>query len=170
MRSASLACVSYDDAMSKDAFQDHYPDDVAHCYGCGYLNEQGHQIKSRWDGDEAVCVFRPEPYHTSLRGYVYGGLVASLIDCHSMGTAAGTWMRAHGVEIGDAPTERFVTASLKVDYLKPTPIDCELEIRARATEIGERKVIVDSEVIADGVVTARGHTIAVRMLEPFVPR
>ena len=151
--------------MDNKAFQDYYPDDVAHCYGCGYLNEHGHRIKSRWDGDEAVCTFRPEPYHTSFLGYVYGGLVASLVDCHSIGTAAAAWMRADEMEIGEVPTARFVTGSLKVDYLKPTPIDCELEIRARATEVGERKVIVDSEVIADGVVTARGHTIAVRMPE-----
>ena len=86
-----------------------------------------------------------------------------------MGTAAAAWMRANGMEIGEVPTARFVTASLKVDYLKPTPIDCQLEIRARAIEVGERKVIVDSKVIADGVVTARGHTIAVRMPDHLIP-
>jgi acyl-coenzyme A thioesterase PaaI-like protein len=154
--------------MQDKAFQDYYPDDVAHCYGCGNLNEHGYRIKSRWDGDEAVCTYRPKPYHTSMPGYVYGGLVASLIDCHSMGTAAAAWMRANGMEIGEVPTERFVTGSLRVDYLKPTPIDCELEIRARATEVGKRKVVVDAEVIAQGVVTARGHTIAVRMPESMV--
>jgi len=156
--------------MSNRAFQDYYPDDVAHCYGCGHLNEHGHQIKSRWDGDESVCTFRPRPYHTSFIGYTYGGLVASLVDCHSMGTAAAAWMRANGMEIGEVPTARFVTGSLKVDYLEPTPIDCELVIRARATEVGERKVIVDSEVIADDVVTARGHTIAVRMPDHLVAK
>jgi len=155
--------------MTIRAFQDHYPDDVACCYGCGHLNEQGYRIKSHWDGDEAICTFRPQPYHTSIRGYVYGGLLASLIDCHSMATAAAAWMRANGIEIGEAATERFVTGSLKVDYLAPTPIDCELVIRARAIEIGKRKVIVDAEVIAGGVVTARGHTIAVRMPEHMLP-
>jgi acyl-coenzyme A thioesterase PaaI-like protein len=156
--------------MENKAFQDYYPDDVARCYGCGHLNEHGYRIKSRWDGDEAVCSYRPKPYHTSFQGYVYGGLVASLIDCHSMGTAAAAWMRENGLEIGEVPTVRFVTASLRVDYLKPTPIDCELQVRARATEVGERKVIVDSEVVADGEVTARGHTIAVRMPDRMVPR
>ena len=156
--------------MNKKAFQDFYPDDVAHCYGCGHLNEHGYRIKSRWDGDDAVCTFRPQPYHTSFVGYAYGGLVASLIDCHSMGTAAAAWMRANGQEIGEVPTARFVTGSLKVDYLKPTPIDCELVIRARATEVGERKVIVDSEVLANGVVTAKGYTIAVRMPDHLVAK
>jgi acyl-coenzyme A thioesterase PaaI-like protein len=147
------------------AFQDYYPDDVSHCFGCGRLNEKGHHILSRWDGDEAVCTFQPSPWHTAVPGVVYGGLIASLIDCHSMGTASASWMRERGIEVGDGPAERFVTGSLHVDYLKPTPLGVELEIRARATEIGERKVRVEAEVRAGGEVTARGHAIAIRMPE-----
>ena len=77
--------------MTRDAspaFQDYYPEDVAHCFGCGRLNEHGHHIKSYWDGDETVARFVPRPYHTAIPGYVYGGLIASLIDCHGTGTAA----------------------------------------------------------------------------------
>jgi len=149
--------------LKNDAFQDHYPEDFAHCYGCGYLNERGYRIKSRWQDGDAVCTFRPAPQHTAFPGFVYGGLVASLIDCHSMGTAAAAWMRARGIEIGEQPTVRFVTASLKVDYLAPTPIGHDLEIRARAVDMGERKVIVESEVAVGGVVTVKGRTVAVKM-------
>jgi acyl-CoA thioesterase FadM len=67
------------------------------------------------------------------------------------------------MELGEVPTVRFVTGSLKVDFLKPTPIDAELEIRSRAVEIGDRKVIVESELSAGGLVTAKGKTVAVRM-------
>ena len=151
-----------------DAFQDHYPEDVACCYGCGYLNEHGLQIKSRWEGDDAVCRLTPEPYHTAFTGYVYGGLIASVIDCHSVGTAAAVWMRANGKEIGESMTERFVTGSLKVDYLRPTPLGGEIEVRARAIEVGERKVIVESELIAGGEVCAKGLTVAVRMPEALL--
>jgi len=155
--------------MTNDALQDHYPEDFAHCYGCGYLNEHGLQIKSRWEGTEVVCRFRPKPYQTAFTQYVYGGLIASLLDCHSMGTASAEWMRANGVELGEVPAERFVTASLRVDYLKPTPIDAELEIRAHATEVGERKVIVAAELHAGGELTARSTVVAVRMPEHLVP-
>jgi hypothetical protein len=79
--------------MSEKAFQDYYPDYFAVCYGCGNLNELGHQIKSYWDGDESVCHFQPKPYHTALPGYVYGGLLASLVDCHGTGTAAAAGYR-----------------------------------------------------------------------------
>ncbi len=84
-----------DEAMSK-AFQDYYPGDFACCYGCGRLNEHGLQIKSYWDGNETVCHFTPRPYHTAIPGYVYGGLIASLIDCHSTGSAAAAAARAAG--------------------------------------------------------------------------
>lgn len=33
------------------AVQDHYPEDAAHCYGCGARNPQGHQLKTRWAGE-----------------------------------------------------------------------------------------------------------------------
>ncbi len=148
---------------SNDAFQDHYPDDVAHCYGCGYLNEHGLQIKSRWEGEDSVCRLTPQPYHTAFPGYVYGGLIASVIDCHSVGTAAAAWMKANGKEIGANMTERFVTGSLKIDYVRPTPLGGEIEVRARATEVGERKVIVEAELIAGGEVCVRGLTVAVKM-------
>ena len=62
-----------DKAFTGKAFQDYYPDDVSHCYGCGKLNEKGHRIKSYWDGDESVAVFEPKPYHTAIPGMSTGG-------------------------------------------------------------------------------------------------
>jgi len=85
------------------------------------------------------------------------------VDCHAMGTASAATLRAAGKDIGAAPSPRFVTASLKLDYLKPTPLGAELEIRARAVEVGERKVKVEGTVAAGGVVTVRSEVVAVRM-------
>jgi len=146
-----------------EALQDHYPDDFSHCYGCGRLNRDGLHVKTFWDGDETVARFTPRPEHTAVPGYVYGGLLASLIDCHAMGTASAATLRAAGRRIGEAPSPRFVTASLKIDYLKPTPLGPELEIRARAVEVGERKVRIEAAVKAGGAVTVRGEAVAVRM-------
>ncbi len=149
------------------AFQDYYPENVAHCYGCGSLNPHGHQIKTHWDGDETVTFYTPEPYHTAIPGYVYGGLIASLIDCHGTGTAAAAAYRAAGREMDSLPPFRFVTGSLHVDYLKPTPLNGALEIRGRVKEIKGRKVVVESTVYAGGVATARGEVVAVQMPENF---
>ena len=105
------------------------------------------------------------PEHIAVPGFVYGGLIAALIDCHAMGTAAAAVERAAGRDIGDAPSPRFVTGALHVDYLKPTPLGPELELRARATEIGEKKVIVHVTLSANGITTARAEVVAVRMPE-----
>jgi len=145
------------------AFQDYYPDQLSYCYGCGRLNQHGLQIKSYWDGDEAVCVYQPRPYHTAIPGYVYGGLIASLIDCHSTGTASAAAYRAAGREMDSLPALRFLTASLHVDYLRPTPIDASLEVRASVKEIKGRKVTITSTLIANGEICARGEVITVQM-------
>lgn len=151
--------------MEEKAFQDYYPDDVSHCYGCGRLNPQGYQIKSFWDGDESVCFFTPKPYHTAFPGYVYGGLIASLIDCHSTGTAAAAAYRAQGRPMDTEPALRYVTGSLHVDYLQPTPIGVPLEVRGVVKEIKGRKVRISTTLSADGRVCARGEVIAVQMPE-----
>lgn len=155
--------------MNTAAFQDHYPDDLSHCYGCGRLNTQGLQLKSQWDGEESVAVFHPRPYHTAIPGYVYGGLLASLIDCHGTGTASAAAYRAAGRPMGSAPPLRFVTASLQVDYLKPTPLGEPLEIRGQVVEIKGRKVVVSATVTVAGVVCARGQVVAVQMPEHMTP-
>jgi len=154
--------------MSEKAFQDYYPDNVAHCYGCGRLNESGLQIKSYWDGEEAVCTYTPRPYHTAIPGYVYGGLIASLIDCHSTGTAAAAAYRAAGRPMDTEPAFRFVTASLQVDYLLPTPLGVPLELRATVKEIKGRKVVVSATLSAAGEVCARGEVVAVQVPEHWM--
>ena len=151
--------------MNEKAFQDYYPDDFARCYGCGRLNEHGLHVKSYWDGDESVCTFRPKPYHTSIPGYVYGGLIASLIDCHCTGTASAAAYRAEGREMGSDPPRRFVTASLRVDYLRPTPIDAVLEVRAKVKEIKGRKIVIAATLSAAGEICARGELVAVQVPE-----
>jgi len=153
----------------RPAFQDHYPDDVAHCFGCGRLNARGHQLKSYWDGEETVARFTPQPYHTAIPGYVYGGLVASLIDCHGTGTAAAVAARREGIEpdaaVGSVAFPRFVTAALEVSYLAPTPLGPTLELRGKVVQESERKVTTEITVAANGEITARGRVVAVRMPE-----
>jgi len=154
--------------MTSKAFQDFYADEFAICYGCGRLNKHGLHIKSFWDGDESVCHFQPKHYHTGgIPGYAYGGLIASLIDCHGAGTASAIKHRNDGREMGSDPLFRFVTASLHVDYLSPTPIDATLELRGNVKEIKGRKVIVGVTLSARGSICAKGEVVAVQMPENF---
>ncbi|MER3524359.1 MAG: thioesterase [Ignavibacteria bacterium] len=150
---------------SSPNIQDFYPDDFAHCFGCGRLNPHGHRIKTQWDGDETVTRFTPQPYHIAVPGFVYGGLIASLMDCHGMATAAAAAERRGGREIGEAPAPRYVTASLKVDYFKPTPLGPELELRGKVKDTGQRKIIVEVTLAILNEVTARGEIVAVPVPE-----
>ena len=147
---------------SQPAIQDFYPDDFAHCYGCGRDNAAGHRIKTYATGSETTTEFLPSSHHTGVVDYVYGGLIASVIDCHSTGSAAIFWMRANEMEIGDGPAVRFVTARLEVDYLAPTPLG-PLHLTGTAEETGDRKVVVATELAAGGAVTAIGRAVLVKV-------
>lgn len=156
--------------MNKKSFQEYYPDQLSHCYGCGQLNEHGLQLKSYWDGEETVAIFHPKPYHTAIPGYVYGGLIASLIDCHGTGTAAAASYKKEERGLDTAPPFRYVTASLKVDYLRPTPLGVPLKLRGKVTEIKGRKVIVSITLSAQEEVCAQGQVIAVQMPEHLMKK
>ena len=147
--------------MNDVAFQDLYSGAYAQCYGCGPFNSAGLQIKSRWEGEVAVCRFTPRDEHTAIPGFVYGGLLASLVDCHATGTAAAAATADRGHELSVETIRRFVTGRLEVDFKAPTPMGVELELRARVAEVKGRKVVVDVELFAGDEITVTGHVICV---------
>lgn len=144
------------------SIQDFYPDESAWCYGCGRLNTDGLHIQTFWEGEGTVARFEPRPYHLAIPGYVYGGLIASLVDCHGTGSAALAAYRAAGREPGTEPPFRFVTGSLHVDYRRPTPMG-PLVLYGRIAEVRGRKVVVEIDVVADGQITANGQVVAVQV-------
>jgi acyl-coenzyme A thioesterase PaaI-like protein len=153
----------------KKAIQDEYPDEFAYCYGCGRLNESGHHIRTGWQGDKTISYFTPSKEHTAIPGFVYGGVIASLIDCHGTGSAALALHQKNGHEPGDgAEPPRFVTASLKVDFLKPTPQNEVLTAIGKLEEIHPKKWKVEIEVFANEYLCARGEVVAVVMPNTFI--
>ena len=131
--------------------------------GCGRNNPQSLAVRTFWDGAEGLCRFTPADHHTAFPGVVYGGLLASLIDCHSIGTAVAAMYDAEGRAPGTEPEITCVTASLQVDYLKPTPMGVELLLRANIEELGARKAIVRCSLRAGAAETVRGRVVAVRV-------
>jgi len=151
------------------AIQDYYRDEHAQCLGCGRLNEHGYHLRSFWNGETSEARFTPQPFHTALPGFVSGGLLASLVDCHGTGTAAAAAYRAEGREMDTLPAHRFVTASLRVDYLRPTPLGPELLLRGRVASISGRKVVVEITVSVRGETTVRGEVVAVELPDSMRP-
>ncbi|MGM8214847.1 PaaI family thioesterase [Bacillaceae bacterium W0354] len=152
----------------KHAIQDDYADDFSHCYGCGSLNESGHHFRTGWDGDQTITVYTPKPEHTAVPGFVYGGLIASMIDCHGTGSASLYLHRKNGHEPGDgvAPP-RFVTASLEVKFLKPTPQGVPLKAVGTVEEVHPKKYTVHVDLYAGEDVVVKGEVVAVVMPEGF---
>lgn len=144
--------------------QDYYPDEFAVCYGCGRLNSDGLHIRTFWDGQRGRATFQPKPFHTAIVGVVYGGLLASLVDCHAIGTGAAALYAAQGRELGTEPRLRCVTAKLEISYLAPTPIGEPLELLAWPVEVGRRSVVIDAEVRAGDLVTVTGRAVGVSLV------
>ncbi|MBO7410299.1 MAG: PaaI family thioesterase [Ottowia sp.] len=153
--------------MSEKAFQDYYAPAFSHCYGCGPSNEHGLHIKSYWldkEKKETFARYTPKPWHTG--GYpenVYGGLIAALIDCHGNGTALAAGYMHEGRAMDSEPALRYVTGNLTLNFKKPTPIDGELEMRAKITEVTDKKVVMEVSLLAHGQVTVDGSMVCVRL-------
>ncbi len=135
-----------------------------HCHGCGPNNPQGLRIKSHLKGAESVCLFKPLPHHCAGSTEVLnGGIIASLIDCHCVNTAMAQAYIDEGREIGSDPKIWYVTATLQVSYLKPTAITKPVEVRARIVEKTDRKTKLTCSLLSEGIETAKGDVLAVRI-------
>ncbi len=145
------------------AIQEYYPDKVNHCFGCGKLNDHGLQIRSYWDGNECICTFMPEKYHKAFEGFVYGGLIASIIDCHSIATALAVAYEKDGLSLDSEPAYGFVTASLRIDYLKPTPNGQHLRFVSKLKEIHENKIKISTVLSVEGSACAKGEVTAIKL-------
>ena len=151
-----------------NAIQDDYPEEFAWCYGCGRLNKEGHHFRTSWNGEETVTLYKSDPARKAIPGFVYGGLIASLIDCHGTGSAALALHRKNGFEPGSGKEPpRFVTASLHVDFVKPTPEGLVLKAVGHVEEIHPKKFMVKVEVFAGETLCATGEVKAVVMPASF---
>ncbi len=148
--------------MKNAPFQDQ--GSVHHCYGCGADNEKGLQIESVWDGEEAICTWRPKPHHCGgSKDIVNGGVIATLIDCHSLNLAIAQAYKIEGRPIGSSPKIHYVTASLNISYLRPAPIDKPLHLRAAIKKIEGRKTWLYCTLSADGQSCAAGEVLGIRV-------
>lgn len=153
--------------MSQKAFQDILPEEASHCFGCGRNNEKGFQIKSYWEGDEAVCTWKPKKHHMAGPGVLCGGVIATLLDCHCLNTANALQYKEDGREIGSKPLMLYLTGTIQVKLLRPTPLNRPVVLRARVKEKKGRKIVVTCSVYSGRNECARGEIVAIRLPEEF---
>jgi acyl-coenzyme A thioesterase PaaI-like protein len=148
--------------MVDAAFQDQLIDN--YCWGCGAQNPAGLQLKSYWDGDVAVARWRPSPAHAAgPRHVLNGGIIATLLDCHGICTAVAHAFGCEHRSIGSEPEIWCVTASMAIEYLRPTPIDAEVRLFAEVTEHDGRFSTVQCRLEAVQKERARATVRAVRV-------
>jgi uncharacterized protein (TIGR00369 family) len=125
------------------------------CFGCGPTNQHGLRIRSFEAGDGTVVAeWQPRrPEHEAFEGFVNGGILGTLIDCHSNWTAIAAMLPARPAET--APST--VTAELSIRYRRPTPSDRPLRLVGRVVELAGDRATVETTVESDGVVTAAGR-------------
>lgn len=134
------------------------------CFGCGPANDKGLRIRSFEEGDELVCDWTPEPHHVAFEGIVNGGIIGSLLDCHSNWTAARHLMKTRAA----AELPATVTLDFHVTLKRPTPMGTPLHLRAKVAESGEDRAVIEATLEANGKVTAtcRGTFVAVKEGHP----
>ncbi|HEY3487347.1 MAG TPA: PaaI family thioesterase [Gammaproteobacteria bacterium] len=148
--------------MEPQYFQDRIPHN--HCYGCGPANAHGLRLKSYWQDNTALAVFVPQPYHAAgPQQFLNGGIIATIIDCHCICTAIADCYRRERRAIGSEPDIWCVTASLKVDYLQPTPIDKPVTLRAQIAESGPKKIWLECSVLSAAEECVRAEVLAIRV-------
>jgi hypothetical protein len=135
------------------------------CFGCGPANPNGLKLKSYWsdDGQYVLATYTPSPRYTGWEAWVYGGLLASLIDCHSNWTAMAYHYRQDGRDLISQPRIACVTGTLSVKYVKPTPMGETLYLKSWVEGEIARKTRVICEVAAGDTLTAIGDSIFVRL-------
>lgn len=152
--------------VEKIAIQDLYAGPYRHCFGCGADNKHGWHIKSYWQGAEVIAHYTPHPEYTGgVPENLYGGLLAAILDCHGTAAAAAFYHVAQGLQLGNEPLMRCVTASLTVNYRKPTPMGQELELFARCVNIDGRKVTLELGVCIGEIQYCDGSMLAIRVKE-----
>ena len=147
---------------SKDIFQDYMPNNI--CFGCGNNTKGRLHIKSYWLDEVAECIWTPTNIHQGWKGIMNGGIIATVIDCHAMGTSMAYAYKHEKRQLGSSPEYKYATGSMKIKYLKPTPNDT-IKLKARVISYSEKKVHISCEVISKGAVTAIGEVVSFRVYD-----
>ena len=139
------------------------------CYGCGAWNENGLKIKSFWDKDESICIFKPQKHNAAMPiDVMNGGTIATVIDCHGVCSSIADAYRSENKEIGEGQKIWFATASLKIDYKKPTPMKGPITLRGKIIKKNDRKTIFDIDVYSYSKdLTCKGIVTSVRVSDKW---
>ncbi len=124
------------------------------CFGCGPANERGLRIRS-FEADESTVVaeWQARREHEAFDGFVNGGILGTVIDCHSNWTAIAALM----ARSGSSTPPSTVTAELSIRFRRPTPSSEPVRLVGRVVDLQDDRATVETTVESGGTVTATGR-------------
>tara|TARA_B100001167_G_scaffold151832_1_gene99250 strand:+ start:1174 stop:1665 length:492 start_codon:yes stop_codon:yes gene_type:complete len=143
-------------------FQDYMPDNI--CFGCGKNTKNGLHIKSYWNGKEAECIWFPKPYHQGWSSIMNGGIIATIIDCHCMGTAMAYAYKKENRSLNSLPEYRYATGTITVKYIAPTP-NKKVKLSAKIISYSEKKIFLKCHLISENKITVSAEVVAFRVYD-----
>lgn len=143
--------------MTEPSIQDRLFPDMA-CFGCGPNNPKGLQLKSYPADGYVVATFMPWPEHDNGVGFLNGGIISTVLDCHSAAAVSSEavergWLPLPGADLA------FVTAGLDVRYLRPSPLHDAVELRAVLTDANDSEMHCHAELIYEGKTRATAEAL-----------
>ena len=134
------------------------------CFGCGPANLDGLRLQSYIKGSEIVARWQPADQFQAFPGMLNGGIIGTLLDCHSNWTAAWHLMNLAGL---DQPL-CTVTADYAIKLLRPTPLSSPVELVARVVESAAHRATIEAVLTSDGKprATCRGTFVIVQPGHP----
>jgi len=133
------------DASSLSIQESLYPDLT--CFGCGHANPDGFHLRSYREGELTVATFTPRLEHDNGFGFLNGGIISTVLDCHTAAVVMWEARRRHWQADDGAPVP-FITAGFEVRFLRPTPLGPPVSLRAKPVEISESAIVVSAELIS----------------------
>lgn len=119
------------------------------CFGCGHANPDGFHLRSYREGDTTVASFTPRPEHDNGFGFLNGGIISTVLDCHSAAVVMWEADRRGWTADEGAPAP-FITAGLEVRFVRPTPLGPPVSLRAEPVDLSEASIVVSAALVADG--------------------
>jgi acyl-coenzyme A thioesterase PaaI-like protein len=119
------------------------------CFGCGHGNAKGLKLRSFENGEDVTATFLPWPEHDNGLGFLNGGIISTLLDCHSAAAVTLEATRRGWPPLGPAPLP-YVTAGLDVKFLRPSPLKEEVSLVARVIAASESEMTATASLIWDG--------------------
>lgn len=134
------------------------------CFLCGLENKKGFQLTwfSDYGQNQVWTELEVEPFYNGYPGVVHGGIVAALLD--------ETSFRAIALEEKEnfLISRLFVTATLNIQYRRPTPTGQTLRVVGWIKRMAHNSYETLAEIrLQDGTVTASCRALIMQPSEDF---